>query len=82
MKNNVINTNQKCNHPFFYTMDNDVYCNECHTYLGYFDPWKLCGFVKETADTIKDKDLNEETRKIDIVNSDGSHTIRYRKKCE
>ena len=60
------NKTQKCNHSFFYTMNNYVYCNRCHKYLGYFDPWILRGFVKKTTDTIKDDYLNKETVKIDI----------------
>lgn len=69
---------QKCSHPFFYTIDDEVYCNECHKYLGYFDPVKLCGFVKTTKDTIKDEYLNEETRKID----DGEIVKYVRKKYQ
>ena len=55
---------QKCSHSQFYTMWNDVYCNDCHKLLGYFDPVKLCGFVKKTKDTIEEEYLNEETVKI------------------
>ena len=55
---------QECNHPSFYTINDRVYCNKCHKYLGYFDPVKLCGFVKETKDTIKEKYLNEKTVKV------------------
>jgi len=62
---NESNKTQKCSHSSFYSMNNDVYCNRCHEYLGYFDPVKLCGFVKKTTDTIKDELLNDELRKID-----------------
>ena len=55
---------QKCNHPYYYTINNSVSCNKCHKYLGYFDPWKLCGFVKETEDVIADKYINEKIVKF------------------
>jgi hypothetical protein len=72
-KNKIIKENdkmekkiRKCRHTGFYTMGNDeVYCNDCHQYLGFFDPWKLCGFVKRTKDTIEEKYLNEKTVKVD-----------------
>lgn len=58
---------QKCNHPAFYTINNRVYCNNCHEYLGYFI-WegKNRGFFKETKDTIQEKYLNEKTVKTDV----------------
>lgn len=58
---------QKCKHPFYYSIDNDYYCNECHKYLGYFDRGK---FVKKTKDTIADEFLtskqilNENKKKL------------------
>ena len=53
---------QECIHPFFYTINNDVYCNECHKYLGFFSPHKEPhGFHKKTKDTISEEYLNEKT---------------------
>jgi hypothetical protein len=67
MKKDVIVTG-KCSHPDFYTMGtDDVYCNECHKHLGYFDPVKLLGFVKTTKDTIEEEYLNEKTVKVDVL---------------
>ena len=52
------NRTQKCSHPSFYTIDDDISCNECHKYLGYFDS-KLGLFVKKTKNTIADEYLNK-----------------------
>lgn len=52
------NKNQICSHPSFYTMNNSVYCNPCHKYLGYFD-YVIDGFVKKTSDTIENEYLNK-----------------------
>ena len=58
---------QKCDHPFFYTIDEDVYCNECHKELGHFRQGKEgTEFVKTTKQTISDEDLNEMTVKTDV----------------
>jgi hypothetical protein len=63
------NKTQKCRHPFFYTISDHVYCNSCHEYLGFFDPWKLRGFVKKTQDEIEEEYLNEKTVKVDVSNN-------------
>lgn len=58
---------QKCDHPFFYTIDEYVYCNECHKKLGYFrNGQESAEFVKTTKQTISDEDLNEMAVKTDV----------------
>jgi len=62
--NGTSNKKQKCSHSDFNTIGDDVFCNDCGKSLGYFDPVKLCGFVKTTKDTIEDKYLNEKEVKL------------------
>jgi hypothetical protein len=56
---------QNCMHEHFYTMgDDNAYCNNCHEYLGKFDPWNSpFGFIKKTKDKIKNEYLNEQIAK-------------------
>jgi hypothetical protein len=53
---------KKCSHPFFYTIDDNVYCNECHKDLGYFNS-SDGSFIKEIRGTIQDEYLNEKMKK-------------------